>query len=109
MRPCNNCGDPIENRLLYRASCEADAPPKTVPDSIQDDRVTRPTLSKLVWLMAEIALRTVIIACPIAVVLGLILTIALPVVIALAVAGFVGLTAALGWTLLEMHFQSGPH
>ena len=63
----------------------------------------------MVWLAAEIAIRTVVIACPIAVGLGLILALALPVVIALPVAGFVGLAVGLGWTLLEMYSQSGPH
>ena len=108
MRPCNNCGDPIENRLLYCENCKGVAP-KTPHDEARQLRDTTPTRKELFGLIAEIAIRTAIIACPVTVVLGFLLMLALPVVAAFVIAAFVGMVGGLGWTMLEMYFQSGSH
>ena len=49
MRPCNNCGDPIENRLLYCENCKGVAP-KTPHDEARQLRDTTPTRAqRAVW------------------------------------------------------------
>lgn len=112
MRPCNNCGEPIENRKLRCEKCEivAAEPVAVFKASDQVNPKNNDTSSaSLFWFITEIMIRTVLVACPVIVVLAVILILVLPVAAALVVAALVGLVAGFAWTLVEIHFQSGPH
>ena len=109
MRPCNNCGAPIENRLLYCENCKDAVPAETLREDARQGPDAVPTRMELFWFAIELVIRTVIVACPITVVLSFLLMLALPVATALIVAVAVSMVAGFGWSILELYFKSGPH
>ena len=110
MRPCNNCGEPVENHRLYCEACER--PPSTAEelDTSPSEHPAKTYTPKHLFLVAaELVVRTLLLGCFVTIALGALLMLFMPIAGSLIVASSVGLVVGLGWTMMEMYFQSGPH
>jgi len=116
MRPCNQCGDPIENRRLLCESCETHDPSvsseKFATKDANDQHSFQTsnsdfTMADRISFALEVALGTFICAIPVAIVSGIALMFVLSPVQAFTIATIVGLVAGFGWTLLEQFFTAG--
>jgi len=109
MRPCNRCGEPIGNQALFCDNCEGVAEVDDNDNATPQAEKESPKRSEVLWFGAEFVVRTLMVSLPTSIALGFVLFFASETTTALFVAGFIGLFAGVGWTMVEMYFQSGPH
>lgn len=109
MRPCDQCGHPLQNHQKVCDLCNREQVLNLGGRKPDDDTALPSTIGKrlghLAWTMAELLLRTILVGVPLSTVLSLVSFFIVWNWTALLIGTIAGTVLALAYSLIEMYFQ----
>ena len=113
MRPCDQCGHPLQNHQKICDRCNMEQALTLGGKKPSNDSARPPTLrerlSSLLWALAEFTLRTVLVGIPLSAALSLVAFFVVWNSTAILIGTIAGTILAAGYALIEMYFEHQVH